>query len=121
MISYKPGDVILVPFPFTDFATSKRRPALVISNQHYHRLYNDLIIVAITSQHPYVLAENEYLLSSKDQKSAGLPKLSKIKTGKIISIDKQIVIKKLGKISNTALREIINLVVRNFAFQDTAS
>lgn len=116
MTHYEPGDVILVPFPFTDFATLKRRPALIISNKHYNNTFNDIIIVAITSQNPYDLSESEYLLSSDDQISAGLPKLSKIKAGKIVSIDKKLVIKTLGKISKISLKEVIDLVISNLAF-----
>ncbi len=36
-ISYEFGDVILVPFPFTDPSGIKKRPAVVASSSHYHR------------------------------------------------------------------------------------
>jgi len=44
------GDLALVPFPFTDQRTTKRRPAVVVSSSAYHRERPDLIILAITSQ-----------------------------------------------------------------------
>jgi mRNA interferase MazF len=44
------GDVLLVPFPFTDQSTTKRRPAVVVSSAAYHRERPDLIILAISSQ-----------------------------------------------------------------------
>jgi len=44
------GDIILVPFPFTDQSTTKKRPAVVVSSQAYHRERPDLILMAITSQ-----------------------------------------------------------------------
>lgn len=50
MTGYEFGDVILVPFPFTDQSTSKRRPAVVVSSNAYQRERPDLIILAITSQ-----------------------------------------------------------------------
>jgi mRNA interferase MazF len=43
------GDIILVPFPFTDQSTSKKRPAVVISSNHYNTERPDLIIMAVTS------------------------------------------------------------------------
>ena len=49
-MNYKRGDVVLVPFPFTDLTTTKRRPALVISTDLYNRSQVNLIIAAITSQ-----------------------------------------------------------------------
>ena len=38
MTSYNFGDVVLVPFPFTDQTTNKKRPAVVISSDVYYRI-----------------------------------------------------------------------------------
>ena len=48
--TYEFGDVVLVPFPFTDQTTSKQRPAVVVSSAAYHRERRDLILLAITSE-----------------------------------------------------------------------
>lgn len=48
-MGYALGDVILVPFPFTDRSTTRRRPAVVISSGYKSEL-PDLIVLAITSQ-----------------------------------------------------------------------
>ena len=47
---YKRGDIVLVPFPFTDLSSSKRRPALVVSPDWFNSSNQDLVLVAITSQ-----------------------------------------------------------------------
>jgi mRNA interferase MazF len=44
------GDIVLVPFPFTNQTATKQRPAVVISSDAYHRERPDLIIMAVTSQ-----------------------------------------------------------------------
>jgi mRNA interferase MazF len=44
------GDVIVVPFPFTDQTAVKKRPAVVVSSERYNRERPDLILMAITSQ-----------------------------------------------------------------------
>ncbi|MBX9641193.1 MAG: type II toxin-antitoxin system PemK/MazF family toxin, partial [Mycobacteriaceae bacterium] len=41
---YSFGDVVLVPFPFTDQSTSKKRPAVVVSSDAYHQARPDLVI-----------------------------------------------------------------------------
>ena len=50
------GDVVLIPIPFTDLTTQKRRPVIVISNDAYHQSCSDFVMVAMTSnptQTPY--------------------------------------------------------------------
>ena len=44
------GDVVLVPFPFTDQSTTEKRPAVVVSSDAYHRDRPDVILMAVTSQ-----------------------------------------------------------------------
>jgi mRNA interferase MazF len=47
---YSFGDVVLVPFPFTDQTASKKRPAVVVSADAYHQRRQDVIVMAVTSQ-----------------------------------------------------------------------
>jgi mRNA interferase MazF len=68
MTTYRQGDVLLVPFPFTDQSGVKQRPAVVLSGVDYNRTHPDLILAPITSQITNVL--DEILLT--DWKSAGL-------------------------------------------------
>jgi len=49
-IAYEFGDVILVPFPFTDQSGSKQRPAVIVSSSRYNAERPDLVIMAVTSQ-----------------------------------------------------------------------
>lgn len=49
MISYKRGGVVLVPFPFSDQTTVKKRPEVIISSDRYNDISLDIIIMAITS------------------------------------------------------------------------
>ena len=44
------GDVVLVPFPFTDQSGTKKRPAVVVSSHSYNASRRDIVIMAITSQ-----------------------------------------------------------------------
>jgi mRNA interferase MazF len=64
MTRYRQGDIILVPFPFTDFSTFKQRPALVISSSRFNRSQNDLLIAAISSHVAQRKTPYEYRLTA---------------------------------------------------------
>jgi mRNA interferase MazF len=44
---YQFGDVVLVPFPFTDQSTAKQRPGVIVSSTAYHEARRDLILMAV--------------------------------------------------------------------------
>ncbi len=103
MTTFRRGDVVLVAFPFTDLTTTKMRPALVISSDVFNQENPDVIVVAITSQIPKRLPHSHNLLSPQDQKLAGLPKPSLVRLGKIVTLDKKLIRKKLGQIIDPTL------------------
>jgi mRNA interferase MazF len=93
---YAFGDVILVPFPFTDQSTTKQRPAVVISSSSYNSQRPDLILLAITSQVRATLSFGEALVAN--WQTAGLIKPSVFKP-LVTTIEHSLVIKQLGRLS----------------------
>ena len=84
MPTFEPGDVVKVPFPYTDRATRQSRPAVVISTPSLQNLHGLLWVVMITSAenrgwHDDVPVANQHL--------AGLPVPSIIRSAKIATID----------------------------------
>ena len=57
----KPGDVILVSYPFTDLSTIKVRPALVISSEEYNQREDDVIVLPITHNISRMSGEDTYI------------------------------------------------------------
>lgn len=90
------GDVVLVPFPFSDQSTTKKRPAVVISSDIYHKTSSDIVIVAVTSQPEKIPGMEQCAI--EDWKESGLLKPSFIKTA-ISTVECKLVLKKLGAIS----------------------
>ena len=107
MTNYSQGDVVLIPFPFTDFSTMKQRPAVVISSNEFNASHQDVIAAAVTSHIPEQVAAGDYVLAASDLRSAGLPKPSLIKPGKIVTIDQRLIRKKLGVLPASTLANII--------------
>lgn len=46
---YRQGDIVLIPFPYSDLSATKQRPVLVLSNTNYNKMQSDLVVAAITS------------------------------------------------------------------------
>ena len=110
-MGYAFGDVIPVPFPFTDQSATKQRPAVVVSSSHYNAERPDLILLAITSQVRASLAFGEALVA--DWQTAGLIKLSVFKP-LITTLEQVLVIKRLGNLSTndkTVLRTVIEKII----------
>jgi mRNA interferase MazF len=107
MTNYKFGDVILVPFPFTDQTTTKKRPSVVVSSTDYQRQRSDLILIAVTSQANPATYFAEMTIT--EWKAAGLLKSSIIKPV-LTTIDKMLVIKKLGELLSVDTQALHNLL-----------
>jgi mRNA interferase MazF len=91
--SFSFGQVLLVPFPFTNQAGGKQRPAVVISSAGYNNARADLILMAITSQVRQPLSFAEVLID--DWQTAGLLKISILKPV-VTTLEQRLVIKTLG-------------------------
>ena len=107
MTTYNFGDILLVPFPFTDQTYRKKRPAVIISSKIYNQQKLDLIIMAMTSQISSSTSFGE--LQIIDFAAAGLIKPSVIKPV-ISTIEKSLVIRKLGQLQDSDCQNLTNLL-----------
>ena len=94
MTAFEAGDIVLVPFPFTDLETAKKRPALALAWVTSKTLPSLAIVAMVTSQIESETIVGDYLL--KDWKGAGLFHPSKVRLAKVVSVEEKIVEKKLG-------------------------
>jgi mRNA interferase MazF len=111
MPAYAFGDIVLVPFPFTDQSTTKRRPAVVVSSQAYNRERPDLILMAVTSQLRPAAGIGE--VTAREWQAAGLLKPSAIKPV-ITTVGRGLVIRRLGRLSDPdreALKRAIQAIL----------
>jgi mRNA interferase MazF len=107
MMTYEFGDVILVPFPFTDQSTIKKRPALIISSENYNCHKPDLILIAVTIQISINLQFGEVAI--EEWSAAGLIKPSMIKPI-ITTTENSLVIRKLGALQPPDLQTLENIL-----------
>lgn len=101
------GEVVLVPFPFTDQSGNKKRPAVVVSSAGYNARRRDVVIMAITGQVRQPLGFAEAMVT--DWQAAGLVKISVFKPV-FTTMDERLVLRVLGKLSAGDLRTLHEVV-----------
>lgn len=93
-MGFEQFDVVRVPFPFTDRAANKNRPALVLSQSLFNNAADHSVLVMITS------AVNDWPLDCaiQDTQAAGLPVASRIRF-KLFTLDNRLIRGKIGALS----------------------
>lgn len=95
-MAYKPFDVVVVPFPFTDSAQTKRRPALILSqNANFNTRIEHSVLAMITSQknEPWPL---DCVIKNKKQSGLTAPSVVRMK---LFTLDNRFIIRKIGQLS----------------------
>lgn len=105
METFIKGDVVVLPFPFSDLSASKRRPALVLANLSGE----DIILCQITSQ----TVKDIYAvpLFEKDIVSGSLIKESNIRPNRIFTASKAIISYKIATVNRSKLLEVRDKIV----------
>ncbi|RRO25616.1 type II toxin-antitoxin system PemK/MazF family toxin [Flavobacteriaceae bacterium 14752] len=92
----KKGDIVLIPFPFTNLSGSKKRPATVLIDSE-----DDVTICFITTQLKW---QSNFDVVIPPSKTNGLKKTSLIRLNKIATIDKSLIIGILGNLEQKYLK-----------------
>ncbi|MCF2498781.1 type II toxin-antitoxin system PemK/MazF family toxin [Dyadobacter chenhuakuii] len=105
MEKYLKGEVVVIPFPFSDLSGSKRRPAVVIADLDG----DDIILCQITSQHS---RDNHAIpLNLKDFTNGSLPIDSYIRPARIFTADKNIIVRKAGMINSVLINRLTQSII----------
>jgi len=103
------GDVVVVPFPFSDLSASKRRPALVLARASA----DDLILAQITTRN----FSDDYAveITAADFVDGGLRILSNVRSNKLFTAESNIIVYKAGALKPEKTQEVIAAVIRLFS------
>ncbi|MDR2758156.1 MAG: type II toxin-antitoxin system PemK/MazF family toxin [Spirochaetaceae bacterium] len=105
MAEFVKGDVVIIPFPFSDLSGAKRRPAFVVADIPGP----DIILCQITSKaksDPYAV-----MLENSDFVSGSLPLASYIRPNKLFTADKSIILSVAGQVSDTKTNAVISILI----------
>ena len=100
----QPGEVVFIPFPFTDLATTTRRPVLLLRSMDG---FGDFLAVAITSQSGH---SDAIALRQDDFEEGTLPKASYVRTTKLYTLNKFAVAQRFGMLTQDALARVLSAI-----------
>jgi mRNA interferase MazF len=100
------GDVVVVPFPFSDLSASKRRPALVVAALSG----DDVILCQITSR--ATVDSYAIPIASTDFVSGGLRQVSYVRPNRLFTADSNIVLYKAGELNAAKVQEVTTALVQ---------
>jgi mRNA interferase MazF len=95
------GDIVVVPFPFSNLQNIKRRPALVLADCRD----SDLILCQITSQN---VKDNFAISIIPNDVRGKLPIASNIRPNKLFTIEKNIILYKVGTLTSSKLIDVLD-------------
>jgi mRNA interferase MazF len=98
------GDLLLVPFPFTDLSATKRRPVLALTGADS---YGDFIALPVTSRPQ---AEHGLPIAAAEMLAGALPAASWIRTNRIVTLNASLVVKTIGRVSDRAVTAAVERV-----------
>lgn len=104
----KQGDIVLVPVPFTDLSSQKRRPVIVVSNDEYNHQVADIVVVAMTSR-PLRTAYG-FTITTDDLKKGKLNRPGQVRADKIYALSQSIVVKTFGRVNTHVLSRVRELI-----------
>jgi len=105
---YRPGDVVVVPFPYSDRLAEKRRPALVVSNREVASAGFVWVAMITSANNPTMRHD----LAISDLRRAGLSAPSVVRPVKIACIEPARILRRAGRLSAAESAAVLAAVVR---------
>ncbi|UOE48590.1 type II toxin-antitoxin system PemK/MazF family toxin [Mucilaginibacter sp. SMC90] len=106
MAGFVKGDIVVIPFPFSDLTGSKKRPALVLADLQG----DDIILCQITSQQSkdtYAIA-----IDQTDFVKGSLPVASNIRPSRIFTANKNMIIRTAGTLKSTSFTKVSGAIIK---------
>ena len=98
------GDIVLIPIPFTNLSSQKRRPVIVLSNDRYNLTGRDAIVVAMTSNP--TLTAYSFTITSDDLVQGTLNRPGTVRVDKLYTLEQTLIVKTFGRVDMHILARI---------------
>ncbi len=105
MVKFVKGDVVAIPFPFSDLSATKRRPALVVATLPG----DDVILCQITSR---AVAHNHAIgIAASDFADGSLHQDSSVRPDRLFTADSGLILYRAGNLSAIKVQEVVARIV----------
>ena len=97
-------DLVLVPIPFTDLSSARRRPVIVLSSDAYNQSTQDMVVVAMTTN--LTPGPHRFVLTSADLESGQLNRPGCVRVDKIYTLSQALVVQTFARVNLATLMRI---------------
>jgi mRNA interferase MazF len=103
-------DIAWIRIPFSNMDDGKFRPCLIISNGAYNKNSKDIIVCSITSK----LEKDDYsiIIDNKNLERGNIPLKSRIRTDKILSVEKSLIMDSFAQINDDTFNEVVKKITK---------
>lgn len=107
---YRQGDIVLVPFPFSDLSSSKVRPAIVVSGNTVNNS-PDVILAALTTN----IRNDNFSFGIKNTQLSSPIRDSEVRCNKLFTCEKRIIHKAISSLDKKSVKYLIEKIKDNFS------
>jgi mRNA interferase MazF len=107
------GDLLLVPFPFSDLSATKRRPVLALTAPDR---YGDFIALPVTSRPQ---GQHGLTLTAADLVTGRLPAQSWIRIDRIVTLNSSLVVKQIGRVTDRVVSTAVQRFCEHIGYRGT--
>ena len=100
-MAYKPSDLVLIPFPFSDLQSAKKRPVLVLTSPDQHADFIGLAITSVDQQSAALQIGSIHLIQGT------LPKSCWIRFDKVFTLSESSIVKTFGAVSPQTMQAVL--------------
>lgn len=110
MAKFNQGDIVLIPYPYTDLSNTKKRPVIIISKDAINK--NNFIVSKITS----VIRNDQFTFAIKDSDTdIKLRFKSEVRTNEIFTVHKSLIIKNIASFHKEPLKQLTERIKENIS------
>lgn len=98
----RPGDLVLIPFPYSDLQARKKRPVLVLTKPDRHGDFIGLAVTSVPQSDPQVAIDQGSLLEG------ALPKQSWVRVDKVFTLEQKLILRAFGRLNSAVMKRAVS-------------